>query len=85
MCAIAEEGVSAKGVRRHYTESEFVDQLVWSIAHELCHLLIGELHFNHDDYLMTDSNPALDGIAVITSGSEEIQLIDLSSRQSIEY
>jgi hypothetical protein len=85
VCAIAEEGVATKGVRRHYTGSEFANQLVWSIAHELCHLLVGGVHFSYGDYLMTDSNPAPDGIVVITSGSEEIQLINLRNRQSIEH
>ena len=57
--AMAEEGVTV-GLEpwRHYTSTEFINQLVWSISHELCHLLIGPVHYDVPNWLMTQKNPA---------------------------
>jgi len=85
VCAIAEEGVAMTGLRRHYTATEFNQRLVWATAHELCHLLIGGSHFNQPGYLMTGNLPAPAGIDTITAGCDEIQLIDLKGRRSIEH
>jgi len=85
VCAIAEEGVDKTGLRRHYTKTEFIGRLVWAIAHELGHLLIGGIHFNQPVYLMTGNLPVPSGIEAITAGSGEIQLINLKTRRSIEH
>jgi len=83
VAAVADEGVAMKGVRRHYTQTEFIQQLVWAIAHEIGHLLIGGTEFPHPEYLMTGGNPTPAGISVITAGRDEINLIDLRNRRSV--
>ena len=74
-----------------YTEKQFLNQLIWAIAHELGHLTTaGHItdpsgHLSNANTLMTDGNPAPDGITVIMSTAEELEKVDLKTRFSVQH
>jgi len=82
--AMAEEGITLPGIDRFYSGLEFNDMLVWSVAHELCHLLLGPQHFPLTTALMTDRSPAPFGISMISAENAEISSINLKTRRSIK-
>ena len=87
MAAIADEGVALSYVNRHYEPEEFINVLVWAIAHELCHLLVGiNKTYSPATALMSHSiaRTWTDGITIITAEREEIGDINLKARHSIK-
>lgn len=74
-----------------YTASQFINQLVWAIAHEIGHLLTAghidstDGHLSVSNILMTNTNPAPSGITIITSSAEELEKIDLKNKFSVSH
>ena len=89
VASMAEEGFQL--IDRNYTGEEFLNQLIWAIAHELGHLLtvdrinLPRHHFPTPGTLMTDVNPVPLGITAITASAEEIATIDLKTRYSVSH
>jgi len=82
VASMSDEGVVLPNVNRHYTANEFVNELVWAVAHELGHLLIGAQHYSSSTALMTNTSPAPYGIPLITAESTEIHDVNLKNRHS---
>jgi hypothetical protein len=83
--AMSEEGYStATNQKGHYTPDQFIDRLVYSIAHEIAHLLIGGWHnLNSSTTLMTNTDNKPAGISAITTEAQDISLINLRNRYSV--
>ncbi len=81
--SVSDEGVALPNINRHYTANEFINELVWAVAHELCHLLVGTQHYPSSTALMTDTSPAPHGIQLITAESAEIHDVNLKNRHSV--
>ncbi|MCL1921787.1 MAG: hypothetical protein FWG50_12080, partial [Kiritimatiellaeota bacterium] len=85
VASISDEGVTLANVNRHYTPEEFINVLIWAIAHELCHLIGPDTatHYFVQGALMSDFPPGTAGITAITATSAEIADINLKTRHSI--
>lgn len=95
IASIAEEGIADAGLGRHYSSSEFINQLVWATAHEIGHLITDEHiqsvpgadsegHISVPNALMTSLNPAPNGISNISADISEILAVDLKKRRSVQ-
>jgi len=90
--AMADEKYKASnGELVDYTATQFLNQLIWSIAHEIGHLLTaGHIaapsgHLPDANVLMTDENPVPAGITATTSNANELEKVDLKFRLSVQH
>ena len=99
MVALLEEKVVTDDVDREYTATEFINQLKWSVGHELGHLIIRTQ--NGQDWvgghlltpsvtnltavsLMCSKSPTPHGISVTITDVREIQKVNLPKRACSE-
>ena len=79
------------GTWADYDGAQFINQLIWAIAHEIGHLITTKQiadpsgHLPIANALMTNGNPAPLGITAITSPPEELLKINLKNRLSVQH